>query len=256
MSAATAALRELNHWNFVSRIGMMSASEGRVLLNDLRAGRPLEDRVFDCIYPAVVREVSEVYWTPVEVARKAALWLADGGRTRVLDVGAGVGKFCLVGAAVAPQTTFVGIEQRPHLVEVARRAARYCRLNNILMLQGTMDVIPWQQFDAFYFYNPFDENNFTMGAQLDSTVELSTRRYMRDVHFVERCLGAAEVGTRVVTYHGFGGVMPIEYVLECEEPYGVDFLRFWRKGSDRRRGSAWYRSRKRSGSLGDPGQAA
>ncbi|MEZ0314914.1 MAG: methyltransferase domain-containing protein [Myxococcota bacterium] len=205
------------------------------MLDHLRAGEPLDDRDFDHIYPASIREVSDVYWTPVDVARKAALWMAEGGCRRVLDVGAGVGKFCLVGAAVAPEMTFVGIEHRPHLVAVAQQAARACALRNVLMLLGSMEVAPWRDCDAFYFYNPFDENNFSAGAQLDGTVELSTKRYMRDVYFVERCLRASAVGTRVVTYHGFGGAMPVEYVLEREEPRGVDFLRFWIKGQPSRR---------------------
>lgn len=200
------------------------------MLNDLREGRPLRDRDFDCIYPPTVREVSDVFWTPVAVAREAALWLTRGGRARVLDVGAGVGKFCLVGAAVAPETTFVGIEHRPHLVAIAREAARTCGLHNVLMVQGEMDVAPWRDFDAFYMFNPFDENNFSTGAQLDGSVELSTKRYLRDVRFTEQCLGQAAVGTRVVTYHGFGGVMPVEYRLEHEQPHGMDFLRFWIKG--------------------------
>jgi predicted RNA methylase len=208
------------------------------VINQLRSGAPLEDSDFDSIYPAPIREVSEVYWTPIDVARKAALWFAHGGSKRVLDVGAGVGKFCLVAAAVAPATNFVGIEHRPHLVAVAQRATR--SLPNVLMLLGSMEVAPWKDCDAFYFYNPFGENSFAPGGQLDGTVELSIKRYLRDVDFVERRLQAAALGTRVVTYHGFGGSMPVEYVLEREEPRGVDFLRFWVKG---RASGRWSRSR-------------
>jgi hypothetical protein len=210
------------------------------VLNTLRSGKPLRDQEFDAIYPAPIRAVSNLYWTPVAVAREAALWLAQAGCERVLDVGAGVGKFCLVGAAVAPNTTFIGIEHRSHLVAVAQAAARHCGLRNLLMLQGEMSVAPWRDCNGFYFFNPFDENNFAEGAQLDDTVELTTKRYIRDVAFAERCLAAARPGTRVVTYHGFGGAMPVEYILEHEQPHGMDYLRYWVKGSlSRRRLVEW-----------------
>ena len=39
-----------------------------------------------------------MHWTPVHVARRAAQFLVTGPETRVLDVGSGPGKFCLVGA--------------------------------------------------------------------------------------------------------------------------------------------------------------
>jgi hypothetical protein len=210
------------------------------VLNDLRDGKPVRDDEFDSIYPDPIRAVSDVYWTPVAVARDAALWLTKNGCDRVLDVGAGVGKFCLVGATVAPKTVFVGIEHRVHLVNVAQTAARQCRLQNVLMLCGEMTVAQWRDYDAFYLFNPFDENNFVTGAQLDDTVELTTKRYVRDVTFAERCLGAARPGTRVVTYHGFGGAMPVEYILEHEQPHGMDYLRYWVKGSlSRRRLAHW-----------------
>jgi len=42
-------------------------------------------------------------------------------------------------------------------------------------------------------------------------------------------LAVAKVGTRVVTYHGFGAPLPTGYALTTEEACGTDRLQLWIK---------------------------
>ena len=51
----------------------------------------------------------------------------------------------------------------------------------------------------------------------------------RDVRLVEQVLRDAPIGTRVVTYHGFGGRIPRGYHLVTDERIGTDSLRLWVK---------------------------
>ena len=81
------------------------------------------DAQLDALLPEAVRRVSSVYWTPVRVARRAAQIFDDLGISRVLDVGSGPGKFCIVAGARVPRMSFVGIEHRPHLVAAAQSLA-------------------------------------------------------------------------------------------------------------------------------------
>src|SRR5260370_26412000 len=81
-----------------------------------------DDAEFDTVYPAEIQALSPRFWTPVGVARRAAELFRTAGARSVLDVGAGVGKFVLVAAAAEPELDFVGIEQREHLVHIARMA--------------------------------------------------------------------------------------------------------------------------------------
>src|ERR1044071_2257780 len=82
------------------------------------------DAAFDALYPDDVRGRVPNHWTPVAVALQAAELLAPEDGMRVLDVGAGGGKLCCVGALATPShTTWCGIEQDPRLVEVAREIA-------------------------------------------------------------------------------------------------------------------------------------
>ncbi len=79
---------------------------------------------FDHVYPDWVRSLSERHWTPVDVAERAAELLVTSAGVRVLDVGSGAGKFCIIGA-LTTEGKFCGIEQRAHLIDVAREAARH-----------------------------------------------------------------------------------------------------------------------------------
>lgn len=197
----------------------------------LREHAPVRDEDFDAVYPLPYQRASARYWTPVETARRAADLLVGEGARRVLDVGAGVGKFCLVGAACARRATFTGIEQRSHLVEAAREAIRALGAARVTMIHGRLDEISTAPFDAFYFYNPFAENIFGPASRLDDTVALSRTQYEADVRRSVAMLGAARPGTRVVTFYGFGGAMPRGYDLVHAEYRNGGTLQLWLKSA-------------------------
>jgi predicted RNA methylase len=181
----------------------------------LRAGGLVDDRVFDEVYPLAVRRASHVHWTPIEAATRAARLLGGGPGTRLLDIGSGVGKFCIV-AAASTEARVIGIEQRGHLVDVAERAA--ARLGvDVAFVRGTFDSCDPRDIDGVYLFNPFAENLCSADDRIDATVELSEARYAQDVAATEDFLRAARTGTRVVTYCGWGGDMPPDYVRVLRE---------------------------------------
>ena len=200
------------------------------------SARHAEDWAFDAIYPPAIRAISRRFWTPVDVARRAARLLWQAGARRVLDVGSGVGKFVLVAAGAVPEMRFVGVEQRPHLVEVARRAHEQLQLPNVRFVVGEATSSSWHNFDGFYFFNPFAENLFVDEDRLDDAVELTDSRFFRDVVRTERALREAPLGTAVVTYHGMSGRMPACYDLSQTTRAGADWLRLWVKTRERAEG--------------------
>lgn len=190
----------------------------------LQRGDALSDREFDRLYPHHVRELSRAFWTPVRVAQRAAELLEVSKGRRALDVGAGVGKFCIV-AAAATGAEVVGLEHREELVRIARATAeRVCAPARFV--HGELATIDWAQFDAFYFYNPFFEN-VHRDNHIDERVELSARRFEADLSAASDALTRARVGTRVVTYHGFGAPLPPTYRLVTNEAAGSDMLKLW-----------------------------
>ncbi|MDB5212820.1 MAG: hypothetical protein JWO86_747 [Myxococcaceae bacterium] len=201
-------------------------ANSRPVARALSSGQRVADRDLDEVFPLDARRSSKVHWTPVAVAAHAARLLVDQPGMTVLDVGAGVGKFCLVAAATV-RARIRGIEQRAHLVEIARDAA--VKLGVVVdFVHGTLDSQDPKAVDGIYLFNPFAENLSPMRDRIDNSVELNPERFRRDVDATERFLAAARPGTRVVTYCGFGGVMPDAYVLQLREWHGSN-LELWVK---------------------------
>jgi predicted RNA methylase len=189
-----------------------------------------DDEDFDARYPERLRVASRMFWTPLAVARRAAELFASHGARRVLDVGSGPGKFCLGAAAREPSLSFTGIEHRDELVAIATTLAEQLGLPNVRFEKGEATASDWGAHDGLYFFNPFGENLFGDPSEfLDDTVELSCRRFQRDVERTESQLIAAAVGTVVATYHGYGGRVPCSYELVEAERCGTNWLRVWVK---------------------------
>ncbi len=187
----------------------------------------IADRAFDTIYPDDVRRASSVHWTPVEVAMRIMELLELERNATLLDIGAGVGKFCIVARAVARHVHVRGVEHRPRFVEIANRAAATVGVDVDVRLGGLRDVDP-KSVDALYLFNPFAENLADWPDQLDASVELGRDRYRRDVRAMEQLLARARNGTRLVTYCGWGGVVPDDYHLIRRESC-AGRIEIWRK---------------------------
>ena len=192
------------------------------------AHQSVPDSEFDALFPDPIRAKSEIHWTPTEVAQRAAQMLVQDEHSRILDVGSGPGKFCLVGAMSTPGT-FVGVEQRPHLAAFARAFAHKNQVERVSFMNARIEQIDWSRFNGFYLYNPFIETLYEPSDRIDETVETGPERYVRLVRFVQLSLSRLNVGTRVVTFHGFGGDMPPTYDMVIKERWGEDFLVCWEK---------------------------
>lgn len=187
-------------------------ARGSQLAELFRAGGVPTNRQFDVLYPVAVRTMSASYWTPVRVALQAARMLVTAPGTRVLDIGSGAGKFCCVGAS-STTGVFCGVEQRAQLVQYARNVAALLGAGRATFLQGTFGSLSPSDYDAFYLFNPFEENEDRSLAAGDRTAVPGDDWFLDDVRRAQSFLGAARPGTRVVTYNGLGGPMPAAYEL-------------------------------------------
>jgi len=198
----------------------------------LRSGGCPDDRDFDQFLPRGLQPVSYCHWTPIAAVARAATWLNELKVRSVVDVGSGAGKFC-VAAALASGCHFLGVEHRPDLVAGARLLAkRFGVQDRVCFLQEAFGDAAPPPAEAYYLYNPFEENLSDGDQSLDAKVELSDERYLRDVSAAEHWLGLAPVGTYVLTYNGFGGELPCTYEELRSERELPSVLRLWRKASD------------------------
>lgn len=181
---------------------------------------------FHLLYPASFHSLARNHWTPLIVAKKAADFLAAEKGARILDIGSGIGKFCLAAAYYKPNTSFYGIEQRGDLVEYAEAARRVVGLNNVSFIHGNITGIDFKNYDHFYFYNSFYENLAT-AEKIDDHVAYSIQLYNQYNHFLYKQLEKKPSGTRVATYHGMDNILPPDYLEGGNDV--DDLLKYWVK---------------------------
>lgn len=174
-----------------------------------------------------------MHWTPVSVAIRAAALLSPSRDVRILDIGSGVGKVCAIGALSSP-ARWCGVERHEPFVTTARRLTRALGVaDRTMFLHGDAFGIDWGDFDALYLYNPFELPLFSEPGDR----EAHALDYRVQVNRVQDRLAALRPGTRIVTFNGFGGVMPASYDLVYQERVpvvGLDLVLWVQRSRGRR----------------------
>ena len=181
------------------------------------------DDAFDRLYPEAVQRMSEIHWTPIDVATRAARMLVRNADSVILDVGSGAGKFCTVGA-LTTVGQFVGVEERPDLVAVARDLVAKLDVPRVQFLQEDALCLDWSQYDGIYLYNPF--------AERSPSLLPAAAAFHHAVQTTGVGLYLLRPGTRVVTYHGYGGPMPTGFERLSWERVGTGTLELWEKQTE------------------------
>jgi hypothetical protein len=171
------------------------------------------DEDFDNLYPKRIRQLSGKHWTPVQVAILAAGFLAEQPGSRILDIGSGIGKFCLAAAQSCPDSHFSGVEQRKNLVRLSEAARRSTGIENVTFIHGNFAQLDLNKFDHFYFYNSFYENLVDDEFHIDESIEYSLSLYEYYTHYLFKALEIRPSGTKLVTFHSFREVVPPCYKL-------------------------------------------
>jgi hypothetical protein len=191
----------------------------------LKLNIDVPDKEFDSIYPERIRKLSKRHWTSVSVAKLVSEFLVERPDTRVLDIGSGVGKFCMVGATYT-RAHFVGVEQRADLVEISNKLTESYDIQNVKFIHSNITSIQLRNYDAFYFFNSFHENIAAYG-QIDDSVNGDVRLYDLYSIFIYEQFSSLPVGTRVVTYHSGSEIIPGTFRLIYSLKKGL--LNFWQK---------------------------
>jgi SAM-dependent methyltransferase len=158
------------------------------------------DAAFDQLYPTAIQELAYRHWTPLEVAKKAAEYLVTKKKNKILDIGSGVGKFCLAAAQHKPAAFFYGIEQRQSLVDLANAAKEKLDIKNVSFLQGNFTKVDFSQYDHFYFYNSFYEN-LDGTPKIDSSLHYTGELFDYYNAYLHQQLEKMPAGTRLATFH-------------------------------------------------------
>lgn len=196
-----------------------------MIFKHLKSGIQVNDDRFDTIYPPPVRVAAEFHFTPVDVAKCASQALVERTGTKVLDIGSGAGKFCLVGAACT-NGHFTGVEQREGLCLLSNQLAERYGLTNVSFLHSNIREIGFEGFDAFYFFNAFYEN-VSQTNPIDCSVKLDKWLYHEYSLVVREKLDAMPPGTKLVTYFSYSDEVPDSYQVQLTRYDG--YLKIWKK---------------------------
>ncbi len=153
--------------------------------------------------------------------------MASNKATKVLDIGAGAGKFCMIGSA-STSGNFTGVEYRKSLYDLAIEIKKKYKLRNSSFLNKNIVNIDFKKFEAFYFFNSFYENVAPF-ERVTTEKEPSDNLYYEYSSYVKQELERMPIGTRLATYHSGSSITPSSYTLinsEFEEK-----LKLWEKTS-------------------------
>jgi SAM-dependent methyltransferase len=183
------------------------------------------DKYFDAHLSHKLRSISEKHFTPFEIAFQAALLLVNRPAMKILDIGAGPGKFCIIASRVM-KANYYGIEHREHFCNLARDIIKERNMKNINIIHDNFVNHDFKKYDGFYFFNSFEEN-LDPSNVIDHTVETSHFhfKYYR-AKLIEK-LNSARKGARLVTYYTVSEDIPPAYVLKWSSDNHL--LRLWVK---------------------------
>lgn len=196
-----------------------------MVIKRLRLNIDVSDNDFDTLLPTKYEAISRKHWTSITAAKLASDFLVEKFGTRVLDIGSGVGKFCIVGA-LTTRGFFTGVEQRRELVTVARRLSTDYLVGNVRFIHDNITSIRFADFDAFYFYNSFYEN-IEQENRIDNSVSLDVNLYHSYSTYVAGQLASMPAGSRLVTNCASSCIVPKSYKLVDSTYHGK--LDFWEK---------------------------
>lgn len=180
---------------------------------------------FDLLLPDSFQKVSAIHWTPENIIQKSAQWLAPSKKTKVLDIGSGVGKFCILGATVS-EAHFTGVELRKNLVEESKKMSQQFNMQNIHFINKDIVDVPFSNYDSFYYYNPFCEYT-AIADKIDDSILFSEKQLKDYNYYVFNELKKKPIGTRVVTYLSPNFQLPNAYA--AQEILEEGALVFWQK---------------------------
>ena len=183
------------------------------------------DTAFDNALKKSVQGHSYIHWTPIEVIQTAVEWLGTKSENRILDIGSGVGKFCIIGA-MNSRAHFTGVETRKNLVDEAFVLKKELKLSNVDFIHSDIKEIDFKNFTSFYFYNKFCENMAISGS-IDDQIKFDEEAYYFYQDFVVDQLKKTPKGTKLVMY--CSPDLDISIDFDLKDMYFEGLLQLWVK---------------------------
>ncbi len=182
------------------------------------------DKLFLELYPKEFRLNDQMHFTPLEVTRRASHFLATQAGEKIVDIGSGIGKFCIPAAMMHTQQQFYGIEIRKDLLDASTVLQQQLGIKNLHMIHG--DILQHQLtiYDHFYFFNAFYEQQ-DEAEKLDRELIFKSSLYRKYHAHVYKELEKKPIGTKLATFFSQSELFPSSYV-EVEHHFDHKLIHF------------------------------
>lgn len=200
-------------------------SSVKEVIKKMRSHPKLRDEEFDKIYDPKFLSLSYRHFTQIRSVRLAIQLIGDSPSISILDIGSGIGKFCHIGSQLS-NCKFTGIELRDDFYAEAVRIAAQLNHNNPTFIHGTFTAIDFKKYNAFYFFNSFEEY-YNPDCIIDEKTVKSQELYNELKSSLKEKLNDAAPGSRLVTYYVKQGHVPDTYQLKFSGEDG--HMKLWVK---------------------------
>lgn len=174
-------------------------------------GKLPSDEYFDSLFPENIRKYADQHFSGCYVAKLSASFLTDQNNPNVLDVGCGIGKFCLIASLLYPQAVFTGVEYREYFVQLANQVKYGFNLTNTHFISANVIEHSFQPYNGIFLFNPFLEHRDSSARMADFyDVPENGSKYQ---DFIYSQLKLMKNGTRLVTYYMDRSCIPQNYDL-------------------------------------------
>ena len=169
------------------------------------------DQDFDKLYSEDIQSLSHIHWTPIAAVKTAIDFFSAtlSPEAKILDVGSGVGKFCIFGSLIS-DFNFIGVEKRKNLFHISNKIALKMKKNNVSFICNDAIDLDWNIYDGAYIYNPFYEYKLfkNSGCHIDNNIEYSEEKYNFYITKINKKFRLLKKGFIIVVFNGYGGSIP------------------------------------------------
>ncbi|GBF42135.1 hypothetical protein LPTSP2_14210 [Leptospira ellinghausenii] len=189
----------------------------------------MTDEIWDSLLPNEYRVLSPYQWTPIEIIRFTWEYLKTQSVYSVMDLGSGVGKFCLNLVQFANGSFPVyGVEDRKGLVTVSEKLMLKLKITGVTFTQSDFLVNFPYGHSHYYVFNPLYE--LMKGEHsIDFKKEKSAIEFIKNIQILKHHLYQCKKGTQVITYHGFGGSVLPGYKIVKKKEWELGEWMVWEK---------------------------
>lgn len=156
-------------------------------------------------------QIAHYCWTNAKYIKVAANFLASVPNANILDIGSGVGKFCIIGNSYYPHAKFTGIEKDEESYKISIDINNKVS-SNANFIHGDFVDTDISLYTGLYLFNPFIMGN----SYGDSSIY--DKEFFRKASMMSS-------GTRLVTFAYGINKVPNDYILQTE----IDSVRLYVK---------------------------